>query len=25
MDTKGYEAVQAALALANLLDDLDEA
>ena len=25
MDTKGYEAVQAALALANLFDDLDEA
>jgi 6,7-dimethyl-8-ribityllumazine synthase len=25
MDAKGYEAVQAALALANLFDDLDEA
>ena len=25
MDTKGYEAVQAALALANLFDDLDQA
>jgi len=25
MDTKGYEAVQAALALANVFDDLDEA